>query len=52
MNSFENELKNLINKYNLESDSNTPDFILAAYLQSCLDAYNKACIASDEWYKG
>lgn len=42
MNNFENELSALINKYNKEKETNTPDFVLAAYLVGCLDAYSKA----------
>ena len=37
MNNFENELRSLINKYSLENDLNTPDFILAAFMKNCLD---------------
>jgi hypothetical protein len=36
---FETELTELINKHSLESGSNTADYILAAYLVSCLFAY-------------
>lgn len=40
--SFAKELEILINKHSLENDSNTPDFLLAEYLCSCLDAFNLA----------
>ena len=37
---FEKELEKLINRFSMESDSDTPDFLLAKYLCACLDAYN------------
>lgn len=37
---FQNDLADLINKYSLENDSDTPDFLLAAYLRHCLDTWN------------
>ena len=40
MNSFMNELRELINKYSKENGSNTPDYILAAYLERCLDNFD------------
>jgi len=39
---FYNELVSLINKYSKESESNTPDCILATYLEQCLLAFNFA----------
>jgi hypothetical protein len=39
---FEKELQHLLNRFSKESESNTPDFILAEYLNNCLIAYNKA----------
>ena len=42
LNNFELELRDLINKYSLENDSETPDFILARYLVSCLGNFNNA----------
>ena len=48
MDTFRKELAALLNKYNKEIGSNTPDFILAGYLIGCLEklptdqeAYNK-----------
>lgn len=49
-NTFMGELEQLINKYSKESESNTPDFILAEYLDTCLVVYNHAIEARDEWY--
>jgi hypothetical protein len=47
---FEKELTSLINKHSLESFSDTPDFILASYLRTCLEAYNKSQRRRQEWY--
>lgn len=46
---FQKELEGLINKYSQENASNTPDFILAEYLDNCLDNYNKTVAKRDEW---
>lgn len=48
--SLENKISNLLNMYNQESLSNTPDFILAEYLISCLNAFNYATKERDKWY--
>jgi hypothetical protein len=39
---FRSELKSLLNRYSMENGSNTPDFILAQYLWSCLRSYEAA----------
>ena len=49
--SFEKELEELINKYSKENGSNTPDFVLAEYLQDALYAFNKAVNKRTTWYK-
>jgi len=41
---FLTELTNLINKFSAENDSNTPDYILAKYMKSCLEAFNEATV--------
>ena len=38
MANFRSEIEILINKHSIETSSNTPDFILAEYLCSCLKA--------------
>lgn len=48
--SFKSELIYLINKYSKENDSNTPDFILANYIEGCLDNFNKAIYQREEWH--
>lgn len=46
---FEKELSALINIYSIENDSNTPDFILAQYMQTCLSAFNTALQQRETW---
>lgn len=47
---FRKELENLINKRSAENGSNTPDSILASYMEDCLIAFDKATIKRSEWY--
>lgn len=49
---FQNALTDLINSYSKENDSNTPDFILANYLLSCLNIFSYATKRRDNWYGG
>lgn len=49
---FRIDLESVINRYSKENGSNTPDFILAQYLNDCLYAYDKAVRRRDEWYNG
>ncbi len=50
MSEFEKELTELINRHSQENASNTPDFILAQYLNSCLFAFNTAVQQRENWY--
>jgi len=50
MENFREELQVLINRHSMENDSNTPDFILADYLQECLETFDKALQAREQWY--
>jgi hypothetical protein len=36
------ELAEVINRNSLENESNTPDYVLAEYLMSCLQNFNQA----------
>ncbi len=47
---FLGELERLVNKYSRENASDTPDFILADYMDNCLIAYNSAVYAREKWY--
>jgi len=51
MANFRNELRVLINQNSLENGSNTPDFILAEYLENCLKAFDYAVLQRTEWYR-
>lgn len=44
---FRQDLAHVINKHSKENGSNTPDFILAQYLEECLAAFDKAARARD-----
>jgi hypothetical protein len=48
---FRSELEGLINRYSIESGSNTPDYILADYLMDCLRAFDSAVNVRTEWYR-
>ncbi len=38
------EIRDVLNKHSRENASNTPDFILAAYLKACLEAFEIATV--------
>ena len=48
---FRKELASLINKFSKENYSDTPDFILAQYLDACLIAFSDAVMRRTEWYQ-
>lgn len=47
---FEEELCSLLNRYSKENGSNTPDFILAEFLNKCLGIFGLATLERDRWY--
>jgi len=47
---FRDELEALINRHNMESGSDTPDFILAKFLADCLAAFDAAVTRRAQWY--
>lgn len=47
---FKNELTKLLNKYSMENESNTPDFILAQHLINSLYAFETAINKREGWY--
>jgi hypothetical protein len=47
---FEHELQKLINRFSVENRSDTPDFILAQYLQQCLTSFNYCVRRRDQWH--
>lgn len=48
--SFREELESLINRHCLEGGSMTPDYVLADYLQGCLDLWNRTTRERDRWW--
>lgn len=44
------ELQQLLNGYSAEKNSNTPDYLLAEFLERCLDAFDSAVRQRDQWY--
>lgn len=46
---FEDELSKLLNRYSLENETDTPDFILAKYLTNCLENFRIIVDMRDEW---
>lgn len=48
--SFTKELELLINKHSQESASNTPDFILAQYIDGCLTNFAAAVQQRETWH--
>jgi len=51
VNSFRSQLEHIINCFNKEAGSNTPDFILAEYLEGCLRAFDEAVKKRSDWYE-
>lgn len=47
---FQGDLQSLINQHSQENLSNTPDWILRDYICNCLEAFNCATKARDDWY--
>ena len=50
MSEFVKELESCINRHSMENASNTPDFILAMFLENCLRAWNEAVQQRETWY--
>lgn len=46
---FREELSRLINKHSLENSSDTPDFILASFIENVLVDWNHSVRARDTW---
>lgn len=45
-----NDLSDLLNSYSEENKSDTPDYILASYLISCLNNFNSAVNERKDWH--
>jgi len=50
MGNFQKDIQDVINRYSRENASNTPDFILAMYLELCLAAFDTATQQRETWY--
>jgi hypothetical protein len=50
VNGLRHEIERALNCVSAENGSNTPDFILAAFLTSCLAAFDRAVIDRERWY--
>ncbi len=48
---FVEELQSLINRRSMENISDTPDFILAEYLNGCLKNWDTYVRMRDNWYE-
>lgn len=48
--SFKKELQVLINKHSRENNSNTPDYILAEFMNSCLKAFEIGVVDREKYY--
>ena len=44
------DIQAAINRHSAENASNTPDFVLAQYLQNCLGIFNAAVQQRETWY--
>lgn len=51
MSNFRKKLEDLINENSKENGSDTPDFILATYLENCLKSFDLAVKAREIWYR-
>ena len=47
---FKTELEQLLNKYSMENASDTPDFILADYLEQCLAIFDATVAHREAWW--
>jgi len=50
MNELRKEIEEAINKASAENGSDTPDYILAEFLISCLKAFDVALVERERWY--
>ena len=50
MTDFEKDIAGVINKHSEENASNTPDYILAQYVNDCLKAFNEATQKREQWH--
>ena len=46
------DIAHVVNKYSLEQESQTPDYILAEYMLKSLSDLNRLMRSRDYWYNG
>jgi hypothetical protein len=47
---FREELRALLNRRSMDSYTNTPDYLLAEYLDECLNLWDKTTEQRDRWF--
>jgi hypothetical protein len=52
MGNVNEDLAAVINAHGLENGSNTPDFLLARFLERCITTWDRATRERDDWYLG
>lgn len=50
MSELEKKLAALLNEYDAEHGSDSPDYVLAMMMMDCMKAWNRATIARDKYY--
>ena len=50
MTDLREDIQTTLNRHSAENVSNTPDFILAMYLENCLAAFDEAVQQRESWY--
>lgn len=50
MSTFRKDIETVVNSHSKESGSNTPDWILANYLVSCLEVFDEAVRCRERWH--
>lgn len=50
MSQLRDEIQEVLNRHSAENDSDTPDYVLARYLEDCLRAFDFAVRRRDEFF--
>ena len=50
MSTFREDLSGILNFHSMENGSNTPDGILARYLERCMSAFDEAVNDREKWH--
>jgi hypothetical protein len=45
------DLRRVLNQHSIDTAANTPDYLLAEYLNGCLDWYISTALQRDAWWK-